>query len=91
MFRKTSSQLSMLESQFLLPDVKRQRLEASWAQTFRTVVLPLIDEELFRESFHEQHGRPNKCIRLMVGLHMLKEMGDLTDQELIDALEFNLQ
>ena len=91
LFRKTSPQLSMLESQFLLPDVKRQRLEASWAQTFRTVVLPLIDEEMFRGSFHDSQGRPNKSIRLMVSLHILKEMSDLTDLELIDALEFNLQ
>jgi len=83
--------MSLLESQFLLPDVKRQRLEASWAHAFRTVVLPLIDEELFRESFHDSNGRPNKSIRLLTGLHILKEMNDLTDTEVIDALEFNLQ
>lgn len=91
MFRKTSPQMSMLESQFLLPEPKRQRLEASWAHSFRTLVLPLIDEELFRESFHDSNGRPNKSIRLLVGLHILKEMNDLTDAEVIDALEFNLQ
>jgi len=91
MFRKTSPQMSMLESQYLLPEPKRQRLEASWAHSFRTIVLPLIDEELFRESFHDSNGRPNKSIRLMVGLHILKEMNDLTDAEVIDALEFNLQ
>ncbi|MCP3956873.1 MAG: transposase, partial [bacterium] len=91
MFRKTSPQMSMLESQYLLPDAKRQRLEGSWAHPFRTVVLPLIDEELFRESFHDSNGRPNKSIRLLTGLHILKEMNDLTDTEVIDALEFNLQ
>lgn len=91
MFRKTPPQMSMLESQYLLPEPKRQRLEASWAHAFRTIVLPLIDEELFRESFHDSNGRPNKSVRLMVGLHILKEMNDLTDTEVVDALEFNLQ
>ena len=90
-FRKTSPQMSMLESQFLLPAPKRKRLEGSWAHAFRSIVLPLIDEELFRESFHDSNGRPNKSIRLMVGLAILKEMNDLTDAEVIDALEFNLQ
>ncbi|MBN2799755.1 MAG: hypothetical protein JXX28_11465 [Deltaproteobacteria bacterium] len=60
MFRKTSGQMSMLESQLLLPPTKRQRLEGSWAHAFRTVVLPLIDEELFRACFHDSDGRPNK-------------------------------
>lgn len=91
MFRKTSPQMSMLESHFLLPEPKRRRLEASWAHSFRTIVLPLIDEELFRECFHDDNGRPNKSIRLLTGLHILKEMNDLTDAEIIDALEFNLQ
>ena len=91
MFRKTPGQTSLLENQFLLPPDKRARLERSWARGFRERVLPLIDEELFRESFHGSVGRPNKSIRLLVGLHIIKEMGDYTDAEVIDALEFNLQ
>jgi len=91
MFRKTSAQTSLLENQFLLPKVKRARLERSWARGFRDRVLPLIDEELFRASFHKSQGRPNKSIRLLVGLHLIKEMRDYTDTEVIDAFEFNLQ
>ncbi len=91
MFRKTSAQTSLLENQFLLPPAKRARLERSWARGFRERVLPLIDEELFRGSFHKSQGRPNKSIRLVVGLLIIKEMADYTDTEAIDALEFNLQ
>ena len=91
MFRKTSAQTSLLENQFLLPPEKRARLERSWARGFRERVLPLIDEELFRGCFDDRRGRPNKSIRLLVGLHIIKEMGDYTDAEVIDALEFNLQ
>lgn len=91
MFRPTSPQLSLLESQFLVPPAKRQRLERSWAQAFRDNVLPLIDEEVFRPCFADGQGRPNKSIRLLVGLELLKHADDLTDLQALDALEFNLQ
>lgn len=92
MFRPTSPQTSMLESQFVLPPAKRRRLEKSWAHVFRTLVMPAIDEEVFRECFDDDDaGRPNKSIRLLVGLHLLKEWDDLTDRQVLDQLEYNLQ
>lgn len=91
MFRPTSPQLSLLESRFLVSPKKRERLERSWAEAFRTQVLPLIDEEAFRECFSADNGRPNTSIRLLVGLHLLKEADDLTDEQVLDALEFHLQ
>lgn len=91
MFRRTDPQLSLLESRFLVDPKKRERLERSWAEVFRTKILPLIDEEAFRACFHADNGRPNKSIRLLVGLHILKEADDLTDEQVLDALEFNIQ
>jgi hypothetical protein len=91
MFRPTNPQLSLMESQYLVSPAKRARLSKSWAEAFRTRVLPLIDEEAFRECFCADNGRPNKSTRLLVGLHLLKEADDLTDEQLLDALEFNLQ
>jgi hypothetical protein len=91
MFRTTDPQTSLLECQFLLPEAKRKRLENSWAEPFRLRILPLIDEEVFRDAFCEDNGRPNKSIRLLVGLHLLKENDDLTDAMVLDQLEFNLQ
>ncbi len=89
-FRTTDPQRSLLESEFLLPAKKRRLLEKSWAIPFREVVLPLIDEELFRDAFKEA-GRPNVPIRMLVGLHILKEWNDLTDEQVIENLQFNLQ
>ena len=73
MYRPTEPQLSLLESRFLVNEKKRQRLERSWAQIFREKILPLIDEEEFRECFDPGNGRPNTSIRMLVGLHILKE------------------
>ena len=91
MFVKTDPQRSLLECEFLLPPEKRERLKKSWAEPFRQVVLPLIDEEVFRDAFCENNGRPNKSIRLLVCLHILKEWNDLTDEQVLDQLEYNLQ
>ena len=90
MFRETRSQTSLLESRFLVPPEKRARLEKSWADAFRLRVLPLIDEEAFRSCYCEDNGRPNKSIRLIVGVLLLKEADDLTDAAAIESLEFNL-
>lgn len=90
MYRPTRAQTSLLETRFLVPPEKRARLEKSWAEAFRTRILPLIDEEAFRACYCEDNGRPNKSIRLIVGLLLLKEIDDLTDAMALEALEFNL-
>jgi ribulose bisphosphate carboxylase small subunit len=91
MFRKTDPQRSLLECEFLVPPEKAERLKHSWAEPFRQRVLPLIDEEVFRDAFSETMGRPNKSIRLMTCLHLLKEWNDLTDEQVLEQLEYNLQ
>lgn len=91
MFQPTQPQLSLLEVRFLISENKRARLLNSWAEVFRSRVLPSIDEEPLRDSFHADMGRPNASIRLLTGLHLLKEEHDFTDEELLDNLEFNLQ
>lgn len=91
MFRTTDRQTSLLECHFLVPPEKRARLEKSWAHVFCSRVLDLIDEEPFRACFHQANGRPNKSIRLRVAVHLLKEWDDLTDAQVLDNLEYNLQ
>jgi len=91
MFRPTDPQTSLLECHFLIPPEKRARLERSWAHVFRHRVLDLIAEEPFRACFHGDNGRPNKSIRLLVAVHLLKEWDDLTDAQVLDNVEYNLQ
>lgn len=91
MFRSTDPQRSLFECEFLIPPDKAARLQKSWAEPFRTHILPLIDEEAFRDAFSETTGRPNTSIRLLVGVHLLKEWNDLTDEQVLDQLEYNLQ
>ncbi len=68
MFVPTDGQRSLLECEFLLPPAKVDRLKKSWAEPFRERILPLIDEEVFRDAYDPGNGRPNTSIRLLVGL-----------------------
>jgi hypothetical protein len=91
MFRTKRNQGSLFSAATLLTEEKRQRLERTWAWAFRTRALPLIDEEAFRHLYDKEgNGRPNKPVQTLVGLLVLKEMFDLTDDEVLFNLDFNL-
>jgi len=36
------------------------------------------------------NGRPNRAVHAVLWVHLLKEMFNLTDDEALDQLEFNL-
>lgn len=69
--------------------LKRKRLERTWAHQFRGSALGLIDEGRFAKYFDPENGRPNKSIRLVIGVLVLKEVFDLTDAEALEQLEWN--
>ena len=90
MYRPRDPQQSLFGTSMLLPDEKRERLERDWPGQFRRRALPLIDEEAFRDLYHEWNGRPNKPVQTVVGVLLLKEMHDLTDEQALFNLDFNL-
>jgi hypothetical protein len=90
MFRKRDPQFDMFETNGLLTPAKAKRLRRSWADTFRNKALPLIDEEKFAPMYCLDNGRPNVPVEVVLGVHILKEMFNLTDDEALEQLEFNL-
>lgn len=68
---------------------KRARLEKTWAHHYRNQALPLIDEDRFAKYFNPDNGRPNKSVRLVVSLLLLKEVKNLTDEEALEQLEWS--
>ena len=89
MFRPTSPQLGLFSAGNRLDETKRARLQKTWAHQFRTAALRLIDEERFAKFFHSDNGRPNKSVRLVVGVLVLKDIFDLTDEQALEQLEWN--
>ena len=90
MFRMRGQQESLWQSQFLVTPKKAERLKGSWAEVFRNQALPLIDEERFAPMYCDDNGRLNRAVQTVLGVHILKEMFNLTDQEALGQLEFNL-
>ena len=90
MFRERDPQVSLWQFEFLVPPKKARRLERSWAEVFRNEALPLIDEERFAPMYCADNGRPNRAVQTVLGVHLLKEMFNLTDDEALEQLEFNL-
>src|SRR5438552_3530074 len=89
MFRPTSPQRPLFGAEHRMSEEKRLRLSQSWAHPYRQHALGLIDESRFHRFFDEDNGRPNKSIRLLVSVHLFKEMFDLTDNEALEQLEWN--
>ena len=65
----------------MVPAAKARRLQASWAEAFRSRALPLIDEEVFAPLYCDDNGRPKRPVQTVFGVLLLKEMFDLTDVE----------
>ena len=91
MFRPTDPQRSLFSVSNLLPEGKRQRLEREWPGQFQTQALPIIDENLFRDLYCSDNGRPNKPVRTVVGVLILKDMFDLTDEDALASLDFDMR
>jgi|TARA_B100002003_G_C14121679_1_gene539545 hypothetical protein len=91
MFRARDPQESLWQSEFLVTPKKAGLLQRSWAEVFRNEALPLIDEERFAPMYCPDNGRPNRAVQTVLGIHILKEMFNLTDHEALEQLEFNLQ
>jgi hypothetical protein len=92
MYRPSDSQKPLFDAAGLLPPEKRERCQKSWAGPFREHALPILRkiEDEFADLYHPQEGRPNRPVELIVGTLILKEMNDLTDEEALYRVEFDV-
>ena len=91
MFRLSDRQGKLFDAYGLMTPHKKAACEKSWAGPFHAQALPILlkAEPGFAELYDERMGRPNCPVALLAGLHILKEMNDLTDMEALGALEFD--
>ena len=64
-------------------------LKNSWPEIFRSEILPALPVESLRKYYHDKNGRPSKEIRSMLGLMILQQMLDLTDEKAVGAFMFD--
>ncbi|MFV0436359.1 MAG: hypothetical protein ACK5PS_03050, partial [Desulfopila sp.] len=60
---------------------RRSELEDSWAGLFRQHILVDLPVETLRKHYHDWNGRPTKELFSMIGLMILQQMHDLTDEQ----------
>ena len=92
MFRTDSSQQDSFINPFdFLGPKRKELLEAGWAALFKNHLIDQIPVEEIKACFHKKMGRPTKEIRTMLGVLLLQQMFDLTDDETIRQLAFNTE
>jgi hypothetical protein len=82
----------MFDLEFALPEPMHQRIKTTWAAAFLQVIMPLQlkAEQDFADLYCKNNGAPNTPVALLLGVLVLKEMFDLTDEEALEQLEYNL-
>jgi len=71
---------------------KRQKLlEDSWAGLFQQKILPELPVNSLRKHYHQCNGRPTKELYSMMGLMILQQMHDFTDDQAVEQFCFNIQ
>ena len=86
-----NQQLTLTDSTVNLTQREKRFLEKSWAKTFAEKVFPAIDESIFSVLYSDKASRPNTPVNVIVGALILKEaLGD-TDDELVEALMFDVR
>jgi hypothetical protein len=70
---------------------RRRRLEQSWAKLFRDEILPELPVYRVTRHYSGSTGAPTKDLYAMLGIMLLQQMHDLTDEEAVNQVAFNLQ
>ncbi|MBM9535645.1 transposase [Desulfobulbus alkaliphilus] len=88
---KNHKQLNILDPWGHLGPKRRALLDNSWAGLFQQHILPELPVESLRQHYHDYNGRPTKELHAMMGLMILQQMHDCTDQEAVEQFCFNIQ
>ena len=70
---------------------RKQRIEESWAKIFREHILTTLPVEKIYSKYDPVFGAPTKELYAMIGLMVIQQMHDLTDEEAVDQFAYNLQ
>jgi Transposase DDE domain/Transposase domain (DUF772) len=70
---------------------RKQRIEESWAKIFREHILPILPVEKVFSKYDPIMGAPTKELYAMLGLMVIQQMHDMTDEEAVDQFAYNLQ
>lgn len=88
---KNHKQLHIFDPWAHIGPKRLKLLEDSWSGLFRKEILSVLPVEALRKHYHDSDGRPSKELSSMIGLMILQQMHDLTDEEAVEQFCFNIQ
>ncbi len=86
-----AQQMTINDSIFNLTNRERKALEKSWAKPFAEEIFPMIDEKPFRVIYCEDNGAPNTPVNIIIGACIIKELLDLSDDEIVEGLMLDVR
>ncbi|WP_277059008.1 transposase [Trichlorobacter lovleyi] len=90
-YTKDHKQLDMFNPFAHLGPKRLALLEASWAHLFREEILHRLPVEKLFSEFDEFRGRKTKELYAMLGLVLIQQMEDCTDNDAVDNFALNLK
>lgn len=88
---KNHKQMEFFDPWGFLSPMRRKLLDTSWAGLFRTEILCELPVTKLAPIFHESFGRPTKELHTVLGVLLLQQAHDLTDEETVNQLAFSIQ
>jgi hypothetical protein len=86
-----SQQIGMQDKFLALTNREKAMLMESWAKSFAEKIFPFIREEKFSVLYSEKASRPNTPVNVIVGGMIIKELLQLTDDEVMAGLMFDIR
>lgn len=84
-------QLSLFDYYENLTEREKKFLEKSWAKYFSDYIFSKIDEKLYAALYSGKYSRPNTPVNVQVGALLIKELANLSDDELVSSLMFDIR
>jgi hypothetical protein len=92
MYKKTEPQQKLFGVETQISPSLRSRLESSWALLFRLEILPILFRNEGRYAMlYGKTGRPNFSVARLLGLCLLQEWNDMSDQAALDTFSFDVR
>lgn len=89
-FRTNECQQITINDRLNILTKREQRfLEKSWAKLFGDRIFPMIEEKKFGVLYCSDNGRPNTPVNVVVGALLVKELTQVTDEELLESIIFD--
>jgi len=88
---KDHKTLNMFDALPYLGPKRRRLMESSWGKLFRDHVLFALPVDKIFKNYHWAMGRPTKELYAMLGVMILQQMHDLTDEETVHAYAFSIE